>query len=83
MIEEGGEQYLALTFTRDTAIADVQLAGQASGDLAGWSDAEVVEVSRTDHGNGTETVVLRDTIPVGDSGETERFLRLAAILAAP
>lgn len=79
-----GTRYLTLTYTRDRTAADVALSVQVTGNLVpggagtGWSSgpSSVTEVSRTDLGNGTETVVTRDNIPL--TGAQHRFIRLQA-----
>ncbi|HWB02969.1 MAG TPA: lamin tail domain-containing protein [Verrucomicrobiales bacterium] len=77
----GGQQYLSVSYTRIKAVNDVALVGQASSDLAAWNVSDVVEVSRTDNGNGTETVVIRHNVPFSAAGGSRRFLRLAAVVS--
>ncbi len=79
-----GTRYLTLTYTRDRTATDVALAVQVTGNLAsggvnsGWAGGTTLttEVSRTDNGNGTETVVTRDNVPL--TGNVHRFIRLMA-----
>ncbi len=80
--EIGGNKYLTLTYTRSKLAGGVALAVQVSGSLepgsagSGWNSgpAHTTEVSRTDNGNGTETVVTRDNTPLSAAGS--RFIRI-------
>jgi hypothetical protein len=49
---------------------------QVSEDLAAWSEGSgaTTTVSVTPQGDGTETVIVRDNVPV--AGDDRRFLRL-------
>lgn len=72
-----GTKYLTLTYVRDQFAAGVTCTVQVSAGLNGsWNTggASLIEVSRTDNGNGTETVVTRDNVPA--TGSAHRFLRL-------
>jgi uncharacterized delta-60 repeat protein len=71
----GQSQYLALTYRR-YKWAGAAFSVQVTEDLQAWSSgsAHTTEVSRTDHGNGTETVVTRDNTPMSPGGR--RFIRL-------
>ncbi len=69
-------EYLSLTVTLPEPEGNgVAVGTVTSGDLAGWP-AEGVEVLRVSHGNGTQTITWRDTVPLGN--QTRRFLRLKA-----
>jgi hypothetical protein len=73
----GGLKYLTLTYTHDKSATDVALSVQVSGNLTQpWNSGlgYSIEVSRTDNGNGTETVVTRDLVPVISANQ--RFIRL-------
>lgn len=85
----GSQEYVTLTFTRDTTVPDATCLVQRSADLLTWNDgssyhagggvpsnAYTVEVSRFPAGPGRETIVVRDAVPV--SGASESFLRLKA-----
>ncbi|MEO6788461.1 MAG: hypothetical protein ABI318_20240, partial [Chthoniobacteraceae bacterium] len=79
----GGIDYLTLTYTRDKSATDIALTVEVSADLTTWNTGAgfTVEVSRTDNGNGTETVVTRDAIP--QVSAAQRFIRLKAVQIAP
>lgn len=71
-----GSSYLALTFRRLVAPADVTCTVEASSDLTTWSPATAVVGTPIVNGDGTETVTIRDFRPIGS--DTKRFLRLRA-----
>jgi hypothetical protein len=85
VIESGGQNYLALTFSRikggsgspgDYSASGFRYVVQASPDLSSWTPVGVIQVSATDDGNGqTETIVLRMTDPANHP-DSKRFLRL-------
>ena len=89
LLNVGGQNYLALTFSRvkggTGSIGDYTAGGirnvvQVSNDLSTWTPAGsgIVQVSVTDDGNGiSETVVVRLVDP-SISGNGPRFLRLKA-----
>ncbi|HLS28600.1 MAG TPA: hypothetical protein VK041_08105, partial [Opitutales bacterium] len=70
--EEGGEEYLTITFTRPSDI-DLSYEIEASGDLDVWGGGAVLFDSIA-HGDGTITETYRDSEPIGESGR--RFLRV-------
>jgi uncharacterized delta-60 repeat protein len=72
----GGQNYLTLTYTLDLLTPDVTATVEASGDLATWNSGQgyTSQVSATNNGNGTQTVVVRDDVPF--SAHTQRYLRL-------
>ncbi len=76
-----GEDYLTLTYTHDLTATDVTLTVRVSENLVDWNSgpAFTTEVSRTDHHDGTETVVVRDLLPLREG--PRRFLQLQATLA--
>jgi hypothetical protein len=73
-VSDGGKQYLSYTFRRrmDAPYLDYQVL--VSGDLYQWSETTVVFGEIVDNGDGTETITIRDTVAVGESGL--RFMRL-------
>ncbi len=75
LVDEGGEQYLALTFRRQRHAADLSYRVGATGDLADWgAEATIVVGAPQDNGDGTETVTIRDHAPL--SAGSRRALRL-------
>jgi len=75
--EIGLSHYLSLSFTRRVDLGLVTLTPQASSNLTSW-DSEPAPVlhSNTDNGDGTQTVIYRDTVPVESAAR--RFLRIRA-----
>jgi len=73
--EIGQDAFLSLTFTRRVDLGLVTITPQACTNLTSW-DAEAAPVlhSNIDHGDGTQTVIYRDTVPVDSS--SRRFLRI-------
>lgn len=70
---DGGTNYLTLSVKRPVGRLDLLYAGEVSGDLADWSEAVVAGLP-VNHGDGTETVLFRDTVPVPEADR--RFIRL-------
>lgn len=73
MIEDGGDSYLALTFKRRNKAVDLTYTVEVSGDLINWAAAATEVGVPTDHGDGTETVTVRDIVPADGQ---RRFIRL-------
>ena len=87
VVNVGGANYLAITFTRDLAASDATLTVQSSGDLLAWHDgssygpggivaanAFTTEVSRGALA-GVETITVRANVPLGSGAQ---FLRVQA-----
>ncbi len=66
--------YLTLTARLRADTGALKIIPQASADLATWNEPAPVLISSTNHGNGTRTLVFRDTSPLGST--SKRFLRL-------
>lgn len=68
--------FLTLRLTRRNAATGITSTWKRSSDLVTWSDAggSLAVVGTTDHGNGTSTVVLRESEPIHPVGEP-RFYR--------
>lgn len=64
VLEVGGQagNYLTVTFTRRLGLPGVTAVAEFSSDLVDWSDAGEL-VSAVAHGDGTETVVFRASLP--------------------
>lgn len=70
-----GTTHLTLSYTRPTpAPVGVTYSVETSGDLTTWTSGNTVEISSTDNGNGTRTIVMRDD--TGSTAEAKRFIRL-------
>ncbi len=76
IVSDGGQDYFALSFRRLVGSSGLNYRVEASGDLLDWSEELTVQVGApVDNGDGTETVTIRDDLPLSD--HTRRFLRLA------
>jgi hypothetical protein len=74
--ETGASQpHAGLIYLRPTDAFDLEFLVEVTDDLGNWlgGEAAIELVSATDNGDGSETVVVRDKIPLADVG---RFLRL-------
>lgn len=71
-----GENYLGITYTRPKGATDFTFTVEVSTQLNDWNTpaAPFVVVSVTDNNNGTETVTLRDSVPI--THQQTRFVRL-------
>lgn len=76
LVADGAFEYLSLTYTARTDDPGLTYAPEVSDDLAVWSGGATVEVSGIDNGNGTRTVIIRDTTPV--NADQPRHLRVRA-----
>ena len=73
LIEENGQRYLAITFSRRGDLGQYTVYLEASSDLNFWEKIDSV-ISETYHeSNDTYTVTIRDTQPID---EGSRFIRL-------
>ena len=77
-VTEGGEEFLALTFRRQKHAADLDYSVEVGSDPAGWSGASIRFGAAIDHGDGTETVSYRDSIPIPDA--LRRFICVKLVL---
>jgi len=71
-----GESYPTLTFQRRRNLGDIALEVRVSPNLDFSSTLGVVELSATDHGDGTDTVVVRSAVPL--SAQPSQFFRIFA-----
>ena len=77
-IVDGGARYLTIQFRRNTGALGIEIHGDSSGELGNWNlDGSVQHGTPVNNGDGTETVTLRDTVPMTD--HAQRFLRLRVI----
>lgn len=70
----GPDQFQTLTVVRDRRSDGILVEGQRSTDLGIWDDTDIVHVSTTDNGNGTDTLVFRSAVPY--NGEQREYLRI-------
>ena len=75
-VNAGGTNYLTISYEQVLVNTDITYAVQVSGDLATWNSGPgfTALVSVVDHGDGTETVTVRDTVPM--SSVLSRFIRV-------
>ncbi len=76
-VSAGGQNYLALTYTKVLAATDLTYTVETSGDLSAWAadGGSTAVVSATNNPDSqTQTVVVRDLTPKGTA--TRRFLHL-------
>lgn len=73
MLTIGGKGYLSLQVRRPTGRTGITYSAEVSSDLTNWS-AAVQEGTASANGDGSETVIFRDTIPRDQAGK--RFIRL-------
>ncbi len=72
----GNSTFLSMQVRRPIGRTGVTYGAIVSGDLSSWG-AGVQEGTPTDNGDGTETVVFRDTVPAASTPPgTSRFIRL-------
>ena len=74
------DDYLTLSFTIDLAADDAEYIVEISDSLSTWlsGPGNVEFVSRTNHGDGTATMVFRSAGPI--SASLRKFIRLRVIL---
>ena len=65
IITDAGADYIQFTYTRRRCAARISYIEEASTDMSGWNTANVQSVSTLDNNDGTETRLLRITIPIG------------------
>ena len=73
-----GGDYSTFTFRRAKGLPDINIRVRFSEDLDNW-DQEGALVSATDHGDGTETLVFRDLLPISQDSP-KKFVRVEVIL---
>jgi autotransporter-associated beta strand protein len=76
VVTVGGERYPTLAFQRRRALGDVALEVRVSASLDFSTSLGLTEISATDNGDGTDTVVVRSTVPL--SSQPRQFFRLTA-----
>ena len=71
--------FLTLTYRRNASTSGVTFYGDTTATLPNWSLGSAVQVgTATNNGDGTETVVLQDTVPITKSAP-QRFIRLRVV----
>lgn len=67
-------QYQVMTYRRQKSAIDLIYVVEASDDLVNWEAQTTMVDVPVDHGDGTESVAIRDSRPI--AGNQRRFLRL-------
>jgi len=75
------DDYLALTYRRRRDAPNLVYTVQVSHDLVNWSISTQQVGNPVDNGDGTDSITVRDTQPIGASGR--RFMRLLVDLQEP
>lgn len=68
--------YQTIAFTFNTLAADAVLTLESSDDLQTWTPSGMVLHTRTDHANGTASVLFRSSVPFGISAEARLYHRV-------
>ncbi|MDA7862350.1 lamin tail domain-containing protein [Akkermansiaceae bacterium] len=76
VVTDGGSDFLALQYRRRICRDHLTYIPEISQDLENWGDSNLVEVTATDNGDGSETVTTRSLLSYPDQKE---FLRLRII----
>ena len=80
VVEDSGNEYLAIQFRKQIYSEDLIYQLQESNDLQEWIDTtNPVQVLKSDNGDGTEMVVLRGVNPIASPGKW--FQRLKVTMA--
>ena len=66
--------YFAFTYAIPPGVNDVIYTVEGSSNLAGWSGTGLTTASQVNNADGTQTVTVRDTVPMNQT--TLRFMRL-------
>ena len=75
-VNVGGSDYLTISYEQVLFNTDITCTVQVSDNLTTWSSGPgfTAPVSVVDHGDGMETITVRDTTPI--SSATSRFIRV-------
>jgi hypothetical protein len=78
----GADRYLAMTYTRDKAAADVDARTEVSSDLDSWfAGPDFTAIAQTEDLDSMERVTVRDLTPVAQA--SQRYMRLRLLLIRP
>ncbi len=82
VVQDSGNEYLAIQFRKQTYSEDLIYQLQESNDLQIWSGTtNPIQVLKSDHGDGTESIVLRGVNPLAAPGKW--FQRLKITITGP
>ena len=79
ILDDGGFDYQAMTFRRQTTALDLIYTVEVSGDLVSWDPVTTVVGVPVDNGDGTESVTVRDSLKFVD--HQHRFIRLVVTVS--
>ncbi len=79
ILDDGGFDYQAMTFRRQTTALDLIYTVEVSGDLKSWDPVTTVVGVPVDNGDGTESVTVRDSLKFVD--HQHRFIRLVVTVS--
>ncbi|HWB01918.1 MAG TPA: lamin tail domain-containing protein [Verrucomicrobiales bacterium] len=71
---DAGQSALAVTYRRRISTLDLTYEVQASGDLNTWDTLNTPVGAPVNHGDGTQTITIRDSVPFSVS--RHRYIRL-------
>lgn len=74
-VTEDGITYLALSFQRQQGLSEVTFSVETSTDLVNWAPSSIEIDTPIDHGNGTESITMRASVPF-DSSTRLQVIRL-------
>ena len=74
IVDDGGSDYLAISFRMQQDATDLSYVAEYSSDLTGWMVAATEGNPAVDNGDGTDTVEIRSDVPI--DVERRQFLRL-------
>ena len=84
LVEDLGNEYLAIQFRKQTYSEDLIYQLQESNDLQKWSDTtNPIQVLKSDNGDGTELIVLRGVIPIAPTEKWFQRLKISLIGPEP
>jgi hypothetical protein len=76
-VNDGGTDYLAVTFKRRHKALDLTYAVEATSDLTNWVPIATQVGAVQDQGNGVEQVTIRDSQPYAPGNQ--RWIRVRAV----
>ena len=77
IVNDGGTNYLAVSFKRRHKALDLTYVVEATSDLSGWAPIATVVGAVQDLGNGIEQITVRDDQPYNPGDK--RWIRMRAL----
>ncbi len=78
-VQDGGNDYLAMTLRRQTNAIDLSYKVEVDDTLQSWTETTTAVGIPVDNGDGTETITIRDVVSFVNG--PKRFIRLQVTLA--